>query len=444
MTQPTGTAKYFGFLTEKKKYKQKKPAPFKFKTFSRKQKQVLTWWREDSPVKDMDGIICDGSVRAGKTIVMSLSYVMWAMDTFKDENLGMSGKTIGSFRRNVITPLKRMLNSRGYKVKDHRSENMLSITFNGTTNYFYVFGGKDEGSQDLIQGITLAGMLFDEVALMPQSFVNQATARCSVDGSKLWFNCNPEGPYHWFKTEFIDKRKEKKLVQLHFTMNDNLSLSEKVKDRYRRLYSGIFYKRFILGLWVLAEGVIYDMFNKDEHAVPSVDRRYTQHYVSVDHGTQNPTTFGLWGLYRGTWYKVKEYHHSGREENKQKTDVEYSQDLKKFVGDIRLKSVIVDPSAASFKAQIRKDGFYVQDAKNDVTNGIRNVASALIEGKIKYNDVCVQTFREFSSYIWDKKSSDRGEDKPVKDNDHHLDGDRYFVNTVIAVPKAMISGRSGW
>ena len=185
MTQPTKTAKYFGFLTDRKKYKEKKPAPFKFKPFSVKQKQVLTWWREDSPVKDMDGIICDGSVRAGKTIVMSLSYVMWAMHTFKDENLGMAGKTIGSFRRNVITPLKRMLKARGYQVKDHRSENMLSISRNGVTNYFYVFGGKDEGSQDLIQGITLAGMLFDEVALMPQSFVNQATARCSVDGSKL-------------------------------------------------------------------------------------------------------------------------------------------------------------------------------------------------------------------------------------------------------------------
>ena len=143
--QPKKTVKYFSFLTEKKKLK-KKPAPFKFQPFSVKQKQVLTWWREGSPVKDMDGIICDGSVRASKTVVMSLSYVMWAMETFKDENLGMAGKTIGSFRRNVITPLKRMLKARGYKVKDHRSENMLTISRNGITNFFYVFGGKDEGS----------------------------------------------------------------------------------------------------------------------------------------------------------------------------------------------------------------------------------------------------------------------------------------------------------
>src|SRR5699024_560504 len=218
----------------------KKPALFKFKPFSKKQLKVLNWWADGSPHKDKDGIIADGSVRAGKTVAMSLSYVMWAMETFDDESMGMAGKTIGSFRRNVIRPLKRMLNSRGYKVKDHRADNMLSITYKGITNYFFIFGGKDEGSQDLIQGVTLAGMFFDEVALMPQSFVNQATARCSVDGSKLWFNCNPEGPYHWFKLEYLDQLEEKNMIHLHFTMDDNLSLTERVKERYKRMYSGIF------------------------------------------------------------------------------------------------------------------------------------------------------------------------------------------------------------
>lgn len=164
----------------------KKPAPFKFKPFSKKQLKVLTWWKPNSPVKDYDGIICDGSIRAGKTVSMALSYVMWAMESFEGENFGMCGKTIGSHRRNVITPLKKMLKSRGYKVKDHRSENMLTITKDGVTNFFYIFGGKDESSQDLIQGITAAGMFFDEVALMVQSFVNQATGRLSVTGSKMW------------------------------------------------------------------------------------------------------------------------------------------------------------------------------------------------------------------------------------------------------------------
>ena len=234
-----------------------KVTPFKFELFSRKQLKVLTWWLPNSPVRKMDMIIADGSVRSGKTTSMSLSYVQWSMDAFNGENLGLSGKTIGSFRRNVLAPLKRMLKALKYKVKDHRADNMLEIRKNGRVNFYYIFGGKDERSQDLIQGITLAGMLFDEVALMPQSFVNQAIARCSVTGAKLWFNCNPAGPYHWFKAEFIDKLDKLNAVYLHFTMDDNLSLSEEIKERYKRMFSGVFFKRYILGLWVMAAGAIH-------------------------------------------------------------------------------------------------------------------------------------------------------------------------------------------
>ncbi|WP_328286229.1 PBSX family phage terminase large subunit [Sporolactobacillus terrae] len=439
MIETKPRVKKFTMLVHKKK-----PAPFKFKPFSPKQMQVLTWWRDDSPVKDSDGIICDGSVRAGKTVVMSLSFVMWAMDTFSEENLGMSGKTIGSFRRNVITPLKRMLRSRHYRVKDHRADNMLEIRFHGVVNYFYVFGGKDEGSQDLIQGITLAGMFFDEVALMPQSFVNQATARCSVDGSKLWFNCNPEGPYHWFKTEYLNHLKGKRMVHLHFTMDDNYSLSEAVKQRYKRMYTGVFYKRFILGLWVLAEGLIYDMFDREKHVVPAEERRYTQFYVSCDYGMQNPMTFGLWGFCNGVWYKVKEYYYNGRKEVRQKTNAEYLKDFKEFVGDRRIRGVIIDPSATSFIEELKRAGYYVIKAKNDVLPGIENMSVALNNCLILYNDCCKNTFTEFASYVWDEKAADRGEDKPVKQFDHALDSDRYFCQTVLFAPKAGISSRSGW
>lgn len=411
--------------------KRKKPALFTFKPFSQKQLKVLKWWQSNSPYKDKDGLICDGSVRAGKTVVMSLSFVMWAMETFEDENLGMAGKTIGSFRRNVFKPLKRMLMSRGYKVKEYRSENMFTVTRNGKVNYFYIFGGKDEASQDLIQGITLAGMFFDEVALMPQSFVNQATARCSVDGAKFWFNCNPAGPYHWFKLEYLDQLEDKNMLHLHFTMDDNLSLSLRIKERYKRMYKGVFYKRFILGLWVLAEGVIYDMFDKDLHVVKTVQRNYEKYYVSVDYGTQNPTTFGLWGFFDSVWYKVKEYHYDGRKSSRQKTDEQYCQDMKEFVGDLKISRIIVDPSAKSFITALKQHGFVVKEAKNDVLDGIRNLANALVNNMIKYNDCCTETFREFSSYMWDAKAADRGEDKPVKQNDHQLDADRYFVNTVI-------------
>ncbi|MFB4326414.1 PBSX family phage terminase large subunit [Priestia sp. BR_2] len=409
-----------------------KPPPFKWRPFSEKQIQVLTWWMQESPHHDKDGIICDGSVRAGKTVAMSLSYVFWAMESFNGEQFGMSGKTIGALRRNVIGPLKRMLTSRGYSVHDNLTDNVLTISRGLVANYFFLFGGKDERSQDLIQGITLAGMFFDEVALMPQSFVNQAVARCSVEGRKYWFNCNPAGPYHWFKVEWLDQAVEKRVLHLHFTMDDNLSLSEKIKDGYRRLFSGVFYKRYILGLWVLAEGIIYDMFDKDKHVVPTEERPYTQYYVSCDYGTQNPTTFGLWGQSQGIWYKVKEYHYDGRARSRQKTDEEYCDDLIEFVGKLPVKGIIIDPSAASFIAAIKKRGVLrVIKAANEVVNGIRDVASALVEGLIKYNDCCKETFREFSSYVWDEKAAARGEDKPVKENDHQMDGDRYFVHTIV-------------
>ena len=242
----------------------KRKALFKFTPFSRKQKMVLEWWMPGSPYADMEGIICDGSIRSGKTTVMSLSFVMWAMETFDGENLALCGKTIQSLRRNVIRQLKNMLLSRGYQVEEHRSENYLIIRKGPVENTFYLFGGKDEGSQDLVQGITLAGVFFDEVALMPESFVNQATGRCSKKGFKFWFNCNPEGPDHYFKTEWIDKRTEKKLIRIHFNMYDNLSLAPEVIESYERRYKGVFYDRFIRGLWVLASGLIFRYFAEDD------------------------------------------------------------------------------------------------------------------------------------------------------------------------------------
>ncbi|WMM24059.1 PBSX family phage terminase large subunit [Tissierella sp. MB52-C2] len=408
-----------------------KKAVFKFKPFSKKQLKVLTWWLPESPVSDKEGIIADGAIRSGKTLSMSLSFVMWAMETFDQQNFGMCGKTIGSFRRNVLFWLKLMLKARGYQVKDHRADNLVIVSKGEVANYFYIFGGKDESSQDLIQGITLAGVFFDEVALMPESFVNQATGRCSVDGSKFWFNCNPDGPYHWFKVNWIDEKDKKKLIHLHFTMDDNLSLSEKTKTRYRSMYSGVFFQRYILGLWVMAQGIIYDMFDKDKHIAKTKNRAYTRYHISIDYGTQNPTTFGLWGLFDGVWYKVKEYHYSGREKNKQKTDTEYADDLEKFIGNLKIRTIIVDPSAASFIAELKKRGHIIRSANNDVVDGIRNVGAALNKGLIKYNDCCKETFKEFSSYVWDERAADRGEDKPIEKNDHHMDGDRYFVNTIL-------------
>lgn len=420
---------------------------FKFQPFSEKQRKILNWWCDTSPVKDYDGIIADGAIRSGKTVSMSLSFVLWAMSSFNGQNFAMCGKTIGSFRRNVLFWLKLMLKSRGYQIMDHRADNLVVITKGKTENYFYVFGGKDERSQDLIQGITLAGVFFDEVALMPESFVNQATGRCSVDGSKYWFNCNPDGPYHWFKTNWIDRRKEKKLLYLHFTMDDNLSLSEKIKARYRSMYTGVFYKRYILGLWCMAEGIIYDMFDPERHVKPILNffGKLIDHnrYVSCDYGTQNATVFLLWNKgIDGIWYCTREYYYSGREKGKQKTDAEYADDLIDWLEGTKIRAVIVDPSAASFIAELRKRGFQVIKAKNEVEDGIRMVGTMLNLEKIKIAESCKNTIKEFASYVWDEKATERGEDKPVKDHDHAMDALRYFVYTVLGNQKAIIKNKS--
>ncbi|MFT8579551.1 MAG: PBSX family phage terminase large subunit [Liquorilactobacillus satsumensis] len=405
-------------------------AKFNFSPFSRKQMQVLTWWRYKH-TKDKEAIICDGSVRAGKTVIMSLSYILWSMTEFNDEQFGIAGKTIGSLRRNVIRPLKRMLESRGYSVHDARTDNMLIVRKGKKTNYYFLFGGKDESSQDLVQGITLAGFFFDEVALMPQSFVNQATARCSVEGSKLWFNCNPAGPYHWFKEEWIDKLDEKRAIRIHFMMKDNPSLSLSIRERYERMYSGVFYQRYILGLWVLSEGIIYDNFDENTMVVdPPDNATFEKYYVSCDYGTLNPTVFLLWGLFDGTWYCLDEYYYSGRDTQHQRTDEQYANDLDKFLGDIKA-TIIVDPSAASFIKVLRNRGRTVIKAKNDVLDGIRATQTAMNTGKIIFTRKCKNLFKEFSSYIWDEKAAERGEDKPVKQHDHASDALRYFVYMVV-------------
>lgn len=402
-------------------------ATFRFKPFSKKQRQVLNWWCDSSPVKDYDGIIADGAIRSGKTVSMSLSFGLWAMKNFNGQNFIMSGKTVGSFRRNVLRFWKTMMTSRGFIVIDKRSDNLVIVTRGDVENYFYIFGGKDEASQDLVQGITAAGAFFDEVALMPESFVNQATARCSVDGSKFWFNCNPASPQHWFKVGWIDKYIEKRLLYLHFTMDDNLSLSEKIKERYKGQYSGVFFQRFIRGLWVLAEGLIYPMFGEST-IVPTIERRYTRYVISMDYGIQNATAMGLWGFCDGVWYQVKEFYHSGRDTNTQKTDEEYYEDLERLAGDLRIEYLIIDPSAASFIALVKKKRrFKVKKAKNDVIDGIRKTASAIQTGKIKVCDCCVNTIKEYGLYSWDQKTTD---DRPIKDNDHAMDMTRYFVNTM--------------
>lgn len=402
---------------------------FAFKPFSVKQKQVLTWWCPNSPVKDKDGIIADGAIRSGKTLCMSLSYVLWAMESFNQQNFGMAGKTIGSFRRNVLFWLKMMLVSRGYSVVDHRSDNLIVVSKGTTTNYFYIFGGKDERSQDLIQGITLAGMFFDEVALMPESFVNQATGRCSVTGSKFFFNCNPDNPRHWFKVNWVDKCKEKNIIYLHFTMDDNLSLSEKIKERYRSMYVGVFFKRYILGLWCVAEGLVYSMFSEERHVKKEHMTGALTYVVSVDYGTVNPFSAGLWAFDGWHSQREAEVYYNSREVGKRVDDEEYYKMLKKLIGNRRVECIIVDPSAASFIEVIKKYNEYsVMGANNDVLDGIRVVTTMLNKDMISVHEDCQDNIKEYGLYVWDEE---KGDDVVIKENDHSMDDTRYYCYTFL-------------
>ncbi len=398
-----------------------------FRSFSKKQLTLLSWWCKNSPFNSRDAIICDGAVRSGKTVCMCISFILWAFYEFNESSFAVCGKTITSVKRNIAVPLLPLLRELGFCCKEYHSKNMIEISKDGRLNRFYLFGGRDESSAALIQGMTLSGLMLDEVALMPRSFCEQAIARCSVEGSKLWFNCNPENPSHWFYREWIKKKDEKNCFYLHFTMKDNPSLSPEIIRRYESLYSGAFYKRFVEGKWVAADGLVYPFFN--DSFIYEAPENCSEYFVSCDYGTVNPTSMGLWGLCDGIWYRVDEFYHDSRRKGFQMTDEEYYRSLASLIGQKRVGGVIVDPSAASFIECIRRHGqFNVIKANNDVISGIRKTSDALKSGKIRLCKGCADILREIYLYRWDESAR---HDAPVKENDHAMDDMRYFTATVL-------------
>lgn len=419
----------------------KRQNTFKFAPFSIKQKKLLTWWQSNSPVSDYDGIIADGAIRSGKSLAMSISFVFWAMSTFNQMNFAMCGKTVGSLRRNVLSELKKVLPSRGYSVHDRRADNIVVITRGNVENYFHIFGGKDEASQDLIQGITLAGILFDEVALQVQSFVEQGCARCSVEGSKYWFNCNPGHPRHWFNMTYICERLTKNLLYLHFTMDDNLSLSEYIKDRYKRMYSGVFALRYILGLWVRAEGAIYTMFNlKDVGIDYSHEPYYIDFSIGIDIGGRDATVYTLLGYTANyaechvlsTWYDKQ-----GVEERTSYDD--YCNEffawvapwLKKYPA---IKNVFVESADKLFRIMLIQRRpkfamclkFYKSYKGESINDRIELTCMLLNEGRLKLAGIINHLPEAFESAKWDAKHADKRLDDGSSDIDS-LDSFEYAL-----------------
>lgn len=401
-----------------------------YQKFSKRQNLTLTWWNRPR-FRGYDGIICDGSIRSGKTVAMTNGFLLWSMSNFNGQSFAICGKTIESLRRNVITLIPQWVEGI-FTVIERRSENKLIISSGNTTNTYYLFGGRDESSYTLVQGVTLAGVLFDEVALMPRSFVEQAMARCSVLGSKFWFNCNPENPGHWFYMEWIKKAVEHNILYLHFTMDDNLSLAPEIKARYESMYTGVFYRRYILGLWVKAEGLVYPMFDRGAHIVRNMPdfNPHHRYYVSIDYGTVNPFAAGLYDFspseQKAT--KIGELYYRGGSNNRVDNEAYYKM-LTELVGDYPIQYMIIDPSASSMIETIQKySKFLVVKADNDVLNGIQDVTKFLNAGALYFHKCCKNTFDEFEAYSWDEDSV---EDKVIKENDHAMDELRYFCRTAL-------------
>lgn len=391
---------------------------------SEKQKQILAF-----PYTKYDALICDGAIRSGKTVFMMLAFVDDAMRRYRDQRFGICGKTVDSTVKNIITPYISLVYAQEkYRMQWRRSDKLLVVSCGNRTNYFEVFGGKDESSFTLIQGRTLAGVLLDEVALQPRSFVEQALARCSVTGSKLWFNCNPDSPQHWFYLEWVKEPERHNAIRLHFTLDDNPALDECIRKRYERMYSGVFYNRYILGEWCVAEGLVYQLFNAEKHIVEAMPEA-GRYFLSVDYGTLNPFSAGLWCVSGGVATRIREYYHDGRNTMMQKTDSEYYAELEKLAGDYPVEHIVIDPSAASMITEILRRGKYsVRKAKNDVIPGISYTAALLQAGRLKIYKGCEDIIREFGLYRWDEKQTT---DKVIKENDHAMDDMRYFCYTIL-------------
>ena len=395
-----------------------------YQRLSKRQRLAMLWWQQPK-YKNRDAIICDGSIRSGKTVSMTVGFFIWSMATFNNQKFAICGKTIESLRRNVILNLRDWI-PEDLQIIERRADNKIIVSDGcGHENTYVLFGGRDESSYKIVQGITLAGALMDEVALMPRSFVDQVCARCSVKDSKLWFNCNPDGPEHWFYKTWVERCKEMNALHIHFTMADNLSLAQEIRERYERLYEGVFYQRYILGLWVIAEGLVYTFL--DEYITDNRPNG-AEYFISVDYGTLNPFSAGLWSVTGSKAVRIKEFYYDGRNKKHQLTDEEYCNEIEKLSDGYRITKVIVDPSAASFITALKRRGHRVQQADNSVLDGIRRTSVYLKDGNIKIHRSCVDAIREFGLYRWDEKKT---VDTVVKENDHAMDDIRYFCNTIM-------------
>ena len=365
--------------------------------------------------------LLEGSVRSGKTYISLVKWAMFVRSRPQGELFMMVGKTREALQFNCVGLLEDLA---GDDFKCNARSNV---------GYLYgreirLLGANDEKAASKIKGSTLAGAYIDELSEIPESFYKMTLSRLSVSGAVLLATTNPDSPNNYVFTDIIENEDISRKCW-KFLLDDNTFLPKEYIENIKKEYTGVFFERYILGNWVIAEGLVYPDY---DNTVKTEPRDYTEYAVSMDYGTQNPTVMLLWGRHGGTWYAVREYEHSGRETNIQKTDAEYYAELEKLCADVPVQAgakieLIIDPSAASFIAVAQQGHrFKVRKADNDVLNGIRNTASALSDRRILINDCCTRTIREFGLYSWDSRSA---EDAVIKEDDHGMDAVRYFIQT---------------
>lgn len=392
------------------------------------QKQIDSIRRSTSRIN-----LWEGSVRASKTYASLYRWIQYIGNEAPPEDLLIIGKTQGSAVRNIVKPLQTLI---GESCRWFPGKQECYIF----DRCCYVVGANDEKSEGKIRGMTCGGALGDEVTLWPESFWTMLLSRCSPDDAKIFAGTNPDNPYHYLKKSFIDRVNDLDMSVFHFILDDNPFISRKFKEDLKKEYRGLWFKRFILGLWVMAEGAVYDFFDENTHVISRPPGVATDYVVSVDYGTSNPTAFILFGINRNCkpWiWAEREYYYDSKESGRQKDDAEYASDFVDWLGGTNLRAIVIDPSAASFKAALRKKGqFVLRDAINDVIEGIRCQHSFLVNGNYAICECCEHTIVDYGAYLWDQNAAKRGEDKPLKQNDHTKDAERYALYTLFG-PKTL-------
>lgn len=372
--------------------------------------------------------VWEGSVRSGKTFSSILRWLVF-LDEMPKGNLLMVGKTGRSLENNVLSLIAEMVGQGNCRINRGLGEAYIC------GRKVLLSSANDLRSEQKIRGLTLAGAYCDEVTLYPESYFKMLLSRLSVAGAKLFGTCNPDSPYHYLKREYLDRAGDLDLARFSFVLDDNPALDQAFVAALKQEYTGLWYRRMIDGEWVVAQGAVYDMWDESVHTYEALppDVVPFRKFVGVDYGTANPCVF----LYAvedtlGRGWIEDEYYWDSSAKGRQKTDDEYADDLERFIEGRDVTCVVCDPSAASFITALKRRKIRVKAADNAVVSGIRTVSSALKNGRLRVNrGRCPNLIREVTSYVWDDNAQLRGEDAPLKQNDHAVDALRYLYTTAI-------------